>query len=314
MKAAYFDNQFTRDIQKTFSNFRSEVAASSAYAQIFDVRNTSEYTSSITSTEGIKQPTWFNESQNLTQNRLEKGFKVTYESEEFGHKIVVSKKVRNKARDNLNLLAEYIVEERDDAIAAMHHFMEKETHRVLNNATNTTYFQSPDGLSLANAAHGWNSGSATWSNILVSSPFSTAVIDAAMAYGGAFQDAQGNQMPLGFDTIICKTGGAASRAIKKTLGLGTASQYLATSIGAINLYFGEFTVIETPFLTSGNEYFFMDRSGQYSNPLFIDIIESPSVEEMMVDQGNLDYIYPVTASIKIGIQNQPFNLLYNAGL
>jgi len=313
MKVAQFDNAFTRDIQRTFDNYRSEVASNSAYQQIFDVRSTSEYTTNITSTEGVKKPTWLNESQNLTQNRLEKGFKVQYESDEFGHRIIISQKARNKARDNENILLDYIATERDDAIAAAHMFMEVESHRLLNNVTNTTFFQAPDTLSIANAAHTWNSSVATWSNVMTPAPFSTSVIDAAMAYGGAFQSPTGDQMPVSFDTIICKTGGAASRAIKKTLGLGTASQYLATTIGAINLYFGEFTVIETPFLTDGNEYHFLSKGGQYANPFFIDIIDAPHVEEMMVDHDNLDYIYPVVGSFKIGVQNQPFNYLYNAG-
>lgn len=311
MKVGYFDSEFTRDIQQSFANFCRQATDIAAFRKFCDVRNTTEYTSNINSTEGIKEPSWVNESQQPVQHRLEKGYKTTLVSREFAHQIVLSYKARVKARDSKERLSEYIAQERDAAIFATYQFMEKEAHRMLNFATTNTYYVAPDGLSLINAAHTWNSSTATFSNIMSSAPLTAQVVDAAMAYGGAFTDAQGLQMPLSFDTIVVRKGGAASRAALKLFGRGTSDQYMATTIGGVNIYFGEMTIIETPYLSNSNAYFFMDLSGKYANPLRFDIVDFPGVQDL-IPEANGDFVYPIFGSVKIGIQNAPFNILYNA--
>jgi hypothetical protein len=313
MKIAYFDSLFTRDIQKNYTDHSREAMENSAFSKIFEVRNTNEYTTNITSTESMKRPTWLTESQEPVTNRLEKGFKVTLVAQKFGQKLVISEHAREKAKDNMEKLAEHIATEMETATIGTYDFMEQEAHRVLNFATTSTYYVSPDGQPMISANHLWNSTGATWSNLMASAPLTASVVDAAAAYGGAFVDAEDKPLPLNFDTIVVKKGGAASRAAKKLFGIGTSNQYMATTIGGVNIYFGEMTIIETPYLTNGNAYFFLDMSGKYGNPFLFDIVKAPTVADIIAES-NGDYVYPYSAFIKIGIQKQPFTVLYNAGV
>lgn len=313
MKVAYFDSVFTRDIQENFSEYSREAIENSAMSQIFEVRNSSEYTRNVTSTESIKRPSWLAESQEPPSVRLEKGYKATFVSRRFGEKIVISEDARTKAGDSMENLAEHINEEMSAAVAGTYDFMEEEAHRILNNSTNTTFYASPDGQALISANHVWNSTGLTWSNLQASAPLSAATVDAAMAYGGAFTDAEGKPMPINFTHIVVKKGGAASRAAKKLFGINTSNQFMATTIGGVNIYFGELTIVETPYLDNGNEYFFMDLSGKFGNPLMFDIIKAPTAGELIAES-NGDYVYPYSAYVNIGIQKLPFTILRNAGV
>lgn len=311
-----FNTLFSKDIKETFDNGSMEAMNNSTYSKFYDVSDTNEYTASYTSTEGVDLPSYFDEAEDLKASKLGKGYKTTYESREFGHIISISKKARNKIGDNTEKLAMYAETQKKMALVAMNSFLEKEMAVLLDyaNASNASFrILAPDLLPLASAAHVWKSTGTTFDN-----DFGTDAIDVAHAadveaYAGAFVDAQGVAMPLSFNTIFVKKGGAASRQAKSVYASRNAQgQFTVTAIGDINLYSGAVTIIETPWMASGNDYVYVADATSLglSNPMFCEFIERPTVGENFTENANLSWETPVSASFKFGIKNLPFTLLY----
>ena len=69
-------------------------------------------------------------------------------------------------------------------------------------------------------------------------------------------DSKGKPMPVSMKSIVVKKGGKAAVAARKLFGM-YGSQYSPTVIGDINIYMGEFNIIETPYIISDTAYYFM---------------------------------------------------------
>jgi len=316
LSIAEFNTSFSKSIKEHFDNQSREAVNNSAYSKIFDVSDTSEYTSSYISTEGVDLPDYFDEGEALKDSSIGKGYKVTYDSAEFGHVMAITKKARLKVGDSTEKVAEIANKQKNSAIIAMNTFLEKELCALLDytNASNASYkILSPDLLPLASASHVWNSTGTTFDN-----DFGTDAIDITHAgdvvtVGGAFVDSKGTAMPLKFNKIFVKTGGAASKQAKSVYASRNAQgQYTVTSIGEINLYSGEVTVVEIPWMVSGNDYVYSaDVEGMnIENPLFCEFVQRPQAEGVFKENKNLTWEMPYSASFKYGVRNLPFTLLY----
>ncbi len=310
MHISYFDSAFTRDLQKTFQDFSMEALMNGAFSKFCDVRDTNEFTTNVATTEGSNNPSWVPESGEFPVRELNKGYRGSFVAQHYAQKLIVSKDTRVKSNDSMEKISTFLQDERDAAINNMYDFMEKQVHLLLNTATTTTNFVALDGQPIISASHVWQTGG-TFSNLMSSAPLSIATVNAAAAYGGSFTAPLGQEMPLNFDTIIVKKGGAASRAARQLFGIKDSGQYKPTTIGGINIYFGEYTIIETPWMTNGNAYFFMNLQGRYKSPFLFDIVQSPTMADLK-EETNLDWVYPYDAYVKIGVQDMPFNVLYNA--
>ena len=316
LSIAEFNTSFSKSIKEHFDNQSREAVNNSAYSKIFDVSDTSEYTSSYISTEGVDLPDYFDEGEALKDSSIGKGYKVTYDSAEFGHVMAITKKARLKVGDSTEKVAEIANKQKNSAIIAMNTFLEKELCALLDytNASNASYkILSPDLLPLASASHVWNSTGTTFDN-----DFGTDAIDITHAgdvvtVGGAFVDSKGTAMPLKFNKIFVKTGGAASKQAKSVYASRNAQgQYTVTSIGEINIYSGEVTVVEIPWMVSGNDYVYSaDVEGMnIENPLFCEFVQRPQAEGVFKENKNLTWEMPYSASFKYGVRNLPFTLLY----
>lgn len=130
---------------------------------------------------------------------------MTQESEEYGHNIVITKKARVKMKDDTVQIARHVATLRNAAVIALYTKIEKMAHGLLNDAFAGATYLAPDGLSIINDAHLWNSTGESFDNKLSTGTApATSVLDAVAAYGGAFTDSHGNEMPLNFRTIVCK--------------------------------------------------------------------------------------------------------------
>lgn len=310
-----FNSLFSKNIKESFHNQSMEAEKNSAYAQFFDVSDTTEYTSSYTSTEGVELPTYFDEGEVLGDTKIWKGYKVSYSAREFGKFISITKRSRLEARDSTESIAKIAQKQKKSMLIAMKTFLEKEMAGVMDyaNASSASYkILSPDLAPIA-GTHTWQSTGTTFSNALGTLDLSLTNLATIDAYAGSFVDSQGIPMPLTFNKIFVKKGGAASKKAKTLFASKNAQgQYTVAALTDINIYEGMVTVIETPWMASGNDYVFVASTQDLGleNPFFCEFIERPTVGETFTEQKNLTRETPVTASFKFGLKNLPINALY----
>lgn len=315
-----FNATFSKDIRQTFDNQAREAVKNVAFSRWMSVADSTEYTASYTSTEGMTLPEELTEQQNLPTSNLGKWYKSTQTATEYGHNIIVTFKSRLKMKDNTEDIARHLNTLKNAAIISCHIKLEKLTHGLLNDAFAGATYLAPDGLSICNDAHTWNSTGNTYDNKLSAGTApAVSVLDSVEAYGGAFTDAEGNEMPLNFNTIVCKKGWSAAQKWKQILGFNNG-QYSPTSIANINIYVGEYRLIETPYLTSSTAYFFLadldgvvDSNGNSLNPMYLDFIQRPQIMSDAQQKDNLDFVYPYAFSCRFGVRNAPFSVLGDPG-
>jgi hypothetical protein len=144
-----------------------EAIKNSTFSRIYDVSDTSEYTTSYVSTEGSDLPAYFDEGEPLVRSTTGKGYKVTYSKAEFGKIMSITKKARLVAGDNTEVIGKIANKEKNSAIVTMMTFLEKETWSLLSyaNGSNASHkILSPDLLPLYSNAHVYNSTGATFDN------------------------------------------------------------------------------------------------------------------------------------------------------
>lgn len=310
---AEFNSQFAKSVRDHYDNQAKEAIKNSAMARIFNIVDTSEYTESFISTEGISLPNWINESQDLPNSTVGKGHRTVLESNEFGHNIVIPYKERLRARDNTEAILKIVNKYKNGSIIAMHTFMAKTSHNLLNNAFTTTL--APDGLSLINAAHKWSSSSGTFSNLLEATALSLEVVEKAEKIAGEMKDSVGSEMPVNLHKIIVKKGGKSSALAKKIFGINR-DQYKPATLGDVDIYMGgTYEIIETPYLTSGDAYFFVGDHEMLGveNPLAVRVVDRPGLKEAWTSAKNLDWVGAVAGSFKTGVVNMPFTIIGSKG-
>lgn len=304
LTVAEFNTTFSKDIKEMFDNQSREAVRNSAFAKVYDVSDTSEYTASYTSTEGVDLPAYFDEGEPLKASSIGKGYKVTYDSAEFGHIMAITKKARLKVGDNTESIAKIADKQKNSAIIAMATFIEKETRALLDhaNGSNASYkILAPDLKPLYSTTHTWNSTGKTFSNNLDVSAIDIAHAAIVQAYAGAFTDAEGVPMPLKFNRIYVKTGGTASKQAKSVYASRNAQgQYQVTELGNMNIYSGEVEVVEIPRMSSGNDYFYTADCDAMNleNPLFVEFVQRPMSEGVFKESNNLTREMPYSCSFK----------------
>jgi len=193
-------------------------------------------------------------------------------------------------------------------------FLENECRELLDyaNGSSSSYkIISPDLAALYDT-HTWKSTSETFSNDLGTDAIDVDHAADVAEYAGAFTDSHGVPMPLNFTKIFVKKGGDASKQAKAVYASKNAQgQYTVTDLDDMNIYSGSVQVIETPRMSSGNDYFYIsDMSGlNLENPLFVEFIQRPMSEGTFKENDNLTREMPYSSSFKYGIKNLPFNIL-----
>jgi hypothetical protein len=116
-------------------------------------------------------------------------------------------------------------------------------------------------------------------------------------------------MPLVFDTIVVKRGSAAAREAKKLFGMYGMKP---VTIATINIYEGEYTLIETPYITTANKLNWFALAQNMENPLYVGLVKMPAMNAPIV-QNNEAIRSNITGYYKVGIQNIPIAVYGSTG-
>ncbi len=268
--------------------------------EVVDFYPSSEVFEIYTSTEGLSGSRELGSLETPPTLALEDGYSVTIYEKRFGGAMELPEYVyKRDGKDNTLKVDAYLIRQRNKLMLDNVHLMLSNAFDFLNDAFAGAKYVAPDAAKLI-GEHTWKSGG-TFDNS-TTAKISEAAIDAALEYGGDFQDAAGKPMPIDFDTIIVKKGSPNSVLAKKLFAFGINP----TAVADINIYYGTFKIIETPYITATNKNFWFMRDSRMENSLKLGIGIYPSMNEP-IRQNNESIRSNVTGFWKQGIVNLPYD-------
>lgn len=278
-------------------------------ARLFTIEDTTEWTEIFNSTESMTGVTSLTELQEPTVLNLNEGYTVTLANTRFGGAITITEDDMTRAKDSTVMIDKFIQRKRDALLTEANHYFVNTIFGLYNTAfTNGTY-AAPDGVALC-GVHVWSTGASYGFTNSATAILSEAAIAALEEYAGALTDASGKPMPQTFNTIVVKKGSANARTAKQIFGM---RGMVPTSVGDINIYEGEYTLVETPYITTANKnYWFALATSQFANPLYVGITKMPSMNEPITAL-NQSITASATGYFKVGINNMPINVYGSTG-
>ena len=276
-------------------------------ARIFAFEETSEWTEIFNATEGLTGAKELSDAETPPTLDEEEGYQVSLSNKRYGAAIEITETDLMKAGDSTTMIDKFLERKRNDVLTELRNYFLEDIFLMLNDAFDGTYFLAPDGIALC-GTHVYRSTGTTFDNA-VTAALDEDAIDDLEEYGGAFQDATGKPRPLTFDTIIVKKGSDAAREAKKLFGMYGMTP---TSVADINIYEGQYTLIETPYITSTNKAFWFAVASREKNPLYVGISKMPSMNEP-IKQNNEAVRSNVTGYWKSGIRCLPIGFYGSNG-
>jgi hypothetical protein len=308
MTSADYALQAVKGIKKSFDNAcknKIDGYMKQGYIQFY---NTSEVSEIYTSTEGMTGVTELGELGTPPSLALEDGYSVTITEKRFGGAIIVPEKVyRRDGQDSTWKVDQFLMRQRNQLLKTSVQKLITDAHLMLNEAfLSTSDYLAPDSVEVC-GSHTWASGT-TFDNG-VTDALDTDAMDTAWEYAGAYTDPSGKEDPLNWTHIVVKKGSDAHREAIRLF----AKEIKPTQINDINVYEGELTVIETPYITSTNKnyWFLMDLSKETS-PLAVGIGEYPTMREP-IKETNEAIRSNCTDFRKQGVINMPYQVYGSDG-
>ena len=308
MTSADYALQSVKGIKKSFDNAmknKIEVYMKQGYVQFY---NTSEVSEIYTSTEGMTGVIELGELTTPPSLALEDGYSVTITEKRFGGAIIVPEKVyRRDGQDSTWKVDQFLQRQRNQLLKTNTQKMMTNAHLMLNEAhDSSSAYLAPDSVEVC-GAHSWASGG-TFNNSATPA-LDTDAYDTAWEYAGAFTDPAGKEDALDWTHIVVKKGSAAHREAIRLF----AKDISPTAINDINIYEGELTVIETPYITTANKayWFLMDLSKELS-PLAVGVGEYPTMREP-IKESNEAIRSNATGFWKQGVINMPHQIYGSDG-
>lgn len=270
--------------------------------------NTSEVSEIYTSTEGMNGVEELGELTTPPSLALEDGYLVTITEKRFGGAIIVPEKVyRRDGADRTLKVDQFLQRQRNQLLKTNVQKLVTNAHLMLNEAfLSTSVYLAPDAVEVC-GAHTWASGG-TFDNSATAN-FDIDAYDTAWEYAGAFTDPAGKEMPLNWTHIVVKKGSAAHREAIRLF----AKEIKPTAVNDVNIYEGEVTVVETPYITTANKanWFLMDLSTELS-PLAVGVGEYPTMRDP-IKESNESIRSNCTGFWKQGVINMPFQVYGSDG-
>ncbi|NTU69236.1 hypothetical protein HGB13_00180 [bacterium] len=300
--------QAVKGIKEDFDNSAKDSLDMYKDNQIFDFYTTDEVFEIYTSTESMNGFKELTNSETPPILNLEEGYSVTIEEKRFGGAIVLDETTyRRNGIDSTMKVDSYLAKQAAGILRAATKKFLDEAFLMLNDGFTGTYYTAPDAAALF-ATHTWNTGGTFANNVTAVLDEAGTAVDTAWEYAGAFKDAAGIESPLNWTHIIVKKGSAAARTAKKLF----AESISPVAVGDINIYQGELTVVETPFITTANKLNWYLRDSSIDNCLKVGIGEYPTMREG-IRLENEGVRTNVTGFWKQGIVNMPFGWYGSTG-
>lgn len=297
---ANYTEQAVKGIKKSFDNAASKNLLEYKDSRLFTFDTNNEWDEIFTSTEGLSGSKELSELETPPTLKLEDGRSVTLSNKRFGGGIIVSESDKMKFKDDTTKIDAYLIRQRNQLLQDNKNLFLTNIFKMYNEAFDSSSdYLAPDGVELCGAHLDVNDDS--WFDNSATATLSSDAVDAAEEFGGAFTDPEGKPMPLSYDTIVVKRGSDASRTAKKLFAFGIQP----TQINDINIYEGEYTIIETPYITSTNKKYWFMFDSKYELPLYVGIQKMPSLNEP-IKENNESIRSNVTGFWKQGINNAPW--------
>lgn len=308
MDSANYTLQAVKGIKKSFDNALKNKIDQYMNMGFIQFYNTSEISEIYTSTEGMNGVTELGELATPPSLALNDGYSVTITEKRFGGALIVPEKVyRRDGADSTLKVDQFLQRQRNQLLRTSTQKLITNAHLLLNEAfLSTSVYLAPDAVETC-GAHTWASGG-TFDNGVTAS-FDQDAYDAAWEYAGAFTDPAGKEMPLNWTHIIVKKGSAAHREAIRLF----ASDIKPTAVNDVNIYAGEVTVVETPYITTANKanWFVMDLSTEMS-PLAVGIGEYPTMRDPIKESSEA-IRSNCTGFWKQGVINMPYQIYGSTG-
>lgn len=300
--------QRVKGIKKSFDNAMYSHVEKYMNMGFIEFYSTSEVSEIFTSTESMDGVQELGELGTPPSMKLDDGYSVTITEKRFGGAIILPEGVyRREGRDSTWKVDEYLKRQRNLLLRKNKLKMMTNAHLMLNEAFNSSsVYLAPDSVEIC-GLHTWSSG-ATFDNGVTAALDSDAY-DTAWEYAGAFTDPAGEECPLNWTTIVVKKGSAAHREAIKLF----AKEIKPTAVNDVNIYEGEITVVETPYITTANKanWFLYDLSMETS-PLAVGVGEYPTMREP-IKETNEAIRSNCTGFWKQGCINMPWNMYGSTG-
>lgn len=289
-----YPSHLDEKVKVSFEMESNEALNNSAINVLFNVSDDTDYSKAFTGIEWGTGVDYFGESANINDVSNAESYKAILVSDEFGGKIVVTRKEMNNVPDATTLFDKVISKRKTTLISDTANFVEREAMTMLNDGFTTQL--APDAVAIF-GTHTYKSTGATFVN---KSAWNTAAGEAALteleAYAGALTDANGKPIPFSPKTLIVKKGGTASVNFRKVLAGNEKLQ--SATIGNVNIYNnGDYTLIESPFITSSTAWFATDM--RKDNALIVDFIRRPTLNPRITRE-NLEEVTIQDGSFRFG--------------
>ena len=308
MNSADYTLQAVKGIKKSFDNAMQNKIEEYMKQGFIQFYNTSEVQEIYTSTEGMDGVKELGELETPPSLKLEDGYTVTLTEKRFGGALVVPEKVYLRdGRDATWKVDQYLQRQRNQLLKTSTQKLITNAHLMLNEAfSNTSVYLAPDAVAIC-GAHSWATGK-TFDNSSTA-VFNLDAYDTAWEYAGDFTDPAGKEMPLNWTQIVVKKGTAAHREAIRLF----AKEIKPVAVNDINIYEGEVTVVETPYITPAQKtsWFLFDLTQELS-PLAVGIGEYPTMREP-IKQSDESIRSNCTGFWKEGVINMPYQIYGSDG-
>ena len=316
-----FINGLTKETKELIDNSVETMNDRQCYSLVTQAEDTTEIDEKFVSTVRTGKPQATPEGQKI-------GSSESFE----GYTTIISP--LDKETDSIVYSFEYEQGKRDDTqkITMEYNRDVRSKMRGLYNEVNVNFFSlinkgfasagvdatlSPDSEILFSAAHKFidQEPTATFDNLMPAVAPSLEVLADLEERAWAFVDVWGRPMSLNPRTILVKRWGKAFREFKKILFPDRYAPREITGANGVNIYEGEYTLIECPYIESSTAYYFME---DYSNsvitdPLYLGFHQRPTI------YGSDDYVDSLTHQIsmvsyyKVWVRNVPIGLYGSEG-
>jgi len=301
MTAADYALHAVKGIKEVVHNTMGEMLEQFMDNRVIDFYVTNESSEIFTSTEGITGMEELGDEETPPSLALEDGYSTTLTPDRFGGQIVIPERVYGVDQGDPSVKVDkFLIEQRDQLLLSLKNKMLNSAFYMLNNAHNSSALTlAPDSVELC-GTHTWATGG-TFDNSATAALDQDAVDDME-EFGGKFMDPTDVDRPYvhDYDTIIVKKGSANARMAKKLFAFGITP----ISVADINIYEGEKTVIETPYISYTNRGYWFGRDSNFKNSLVLGVNRVPAMREPM-KQDNEAIVSNCTGFWKRGIKNVP---------